>query len=153
MLPIYPSVLSEWPGRTTAALPAAYRQVSRHLEGWKGVPLDAPTCPADEWVARKLTDEEGGFRTVPVAAHWAYESGGRRWTAYSPTQELLAGNPPVTLVDEHHVAWLDAAADGGLVASARHETTGEPLTVRARRVVLAAGTLENTRLYAARWTA
>lgn len=142
-------ILAAWPRAVRERLPDAYAHVERHLSQWKGSGLDAPTCAADVALARALPNLGEPFRIVPTAAYWVTGNGQKTWQAYRPIDRVLSSRQeqPV-LIDGHRVLWVEEHGRRGFGVVALHEETLKPLTITAERIILAAGTLENTRLFA-----
>jgi hypothetical protein len=155
VLPIHRSILdSSWPSPVRKLLPDAMSEVESYLSDWKGRPLDEPTCRADALLAERARAEEGGFRTVPLAARQTAGAGARP-VAYNPTDQLLSQSGcegrkagQMTVIADYRVLWIGASAGSGIVARAERSSDGSVLEIRAEEIVLAAGTLENTRIYA-----
>jgi hypothetical protein len=160
VLPIHTSVLTFWPEALRQLLPAAVSQVERYLRDWKGRPLDEPTCLADAILAERALAEEGGFRTVPLAARPGVVGGDKRLVAYNPAYRLMSQHGEILprggegeagcqmkVLDNCKVLWIESCAGPRFVVHARRPE-GSVLQIRAQEVVLAAGTLENTRIYA-----
>jgi choline dehydrogenase-like flavoprotein len=148
-LPIEPWALASWPASVVADLtgswhggPSLYDRVSARLLG----------SPGDHGLDG---EKVGGLllRTTPEALR--HDPGDpRRWSAYSPldawrdpvTGEPLAERPGCRLVTGAEVLEVLHDSAGCHGVRVRQRPGGEVVTVRAADVVLAAGTLENTRL-------
>lgn len=159
-LPIEPGALTEpwWPGPVICDLceswrgeVSLYQRIQRRLSEWRAQGADAPHGLVDDVSAREL----GSLwlrRTPRAIRHCTADS--RRWRAYTPLDSWraplsgrAAGHPPgVRLVP--HAQVQRVIVHGGKVASVaiRHGVTGEQAEIAAPIVVLAAGTMENSRL-------
>ncbi|WP_435128974.1 GMC oxidoreductase [Actinacidiphila sp. bgisy144] len=144
-LPIEPWALADgsWPAEVVADLtmprngePPLYDSVVADLEKWAGGPL----CAGRGF-------ELGGRRFTEVPRAVLAEEGSPRWRAWSPLEDLHDPERPGAVsvrCDLQVVAVVtgpDGAARGVLV-----EHDGERTVIGAGRVVLAAGTVENSRL-------
>jgi choline dehydrogenase-like flavoprotein len=148
VLPIEPWALVSWPAAVVADLtgswrggPSLYDRVTARLLGATGSEDD------DEKVAG-LT-----LRPTPEALR-RDPADPQRWHAYSPldawrdpvTGEPHRDRPGCRLLTGAEVLEVLHDPAGCHGVRARQRSTGEVFTVRARDVVLAAGTLENSRL-------
>ncbi|MFI5906729.1 GMC oxidoreductase [Dactylosporangium sp. NPDC051541] len=139
-------VRADWPAPIAARLPRLYERTERRLADWKGAALDEPTCPADVALAGLPSLTGQPFRIVPTAAFWHAGPSGPVWRAFSPIDEI--DHPEVTIIEGRRVVEVEAARGDGLEVVSLDEVTGEPLRTTAHTVVLAAGTLETTRIFA-----
>jgi choline dehydrogenase-like flavoprotein len=146
-------VLDNWPSAVAARLPDDYASVEGYLTAWKGAALDKPTCPADANLAQALSHCDPPFRVVPIAATIADQEK-RTWRAYSPVEPLIerisSGSTcsvVPALIENQRVLWIEKSA-GRLAVMAMSETTAGRQRITADKIALAAGTLENTRIFA-----
>jgi choline dehydrogenase-like flavoprotein len=148
-LPLPEEVLGSWPEHVRRLLPDAYGSVERRLEAWKGAPLDRPECPADVKLSGTLSGSGEPFRVVPTAAYWHTGPESSIWRAYSPMDQLLTKPAKgFTLVDSRRVLWVEERRGRGFAVVSSDELTRATHMTTAKKVVLAAGTLENTRIFA-----
>jgi choline dehydrogenase-like flavoprotein len=138
-VPIEPWALNEesWPPSVVAELTTC----------WRGGPslYERVTKELTEWADGPLTTDRGfalgrhRFTEAPKAVRES--AAGARWRAYSPLDDWPESVP---LVCGHHAVAVVTDQDG--VAGLVVERAGERVTIDARRIVLAAGTIENSRL-------
>jgi choline dehydrogenase-like flavoprotein len=142
ILPIEPWALAEpwWPQDVVQDLtsswrdgPGLYQRLQADLDEWRG--RQEPVTPAITIGDAKLAAVPQAIRKLPDG----------RFAAYSPT-EACAGRPGVRLIPNAEV--LSTEMRGSVVRGVRVATPGErqPQTIRAETVVLAASTIENSRL-------
>ncbi len=119
-----------------------YDQVRADLTSWKGERLTGTTDPL----------QVGPFALLPTpqaARPHVVEDGSRRWRAYSPadhwTEGGLAGSGSVEIRSDTEVLAV-VVRNGRSTGVLARPAGGLPVAVRARAVVLAAGTIESTRL-------
>jgi len=149
-----------WPHQVVTTLlgdgPGSYASALEDLARWRGCPLDARQSASDEPIRDALnavwTDTPVGV--VPQAARTRYTTDSRSWEAYSP---LLSWGG--TGLPRYHSAALPPIVYGMQAEALLIDRGGRPtgvvlrgsagrVSISAGTVVLAAGTLENTRLYA-----
>lgn len=133
--------LDEWPAPIAGALRDEwYPSVEHDLAGWAGCPLDTPR-EADTELRNRLVARTGieQWQLVPRAVR--REAG--RWRAYTPLDRWRDGPHPPDLLVAGSV--VEVLADSDRVTGVRLENG---TAVSAPRVLLAAGTLETTRLVA-----
>lgn len=160
-IPINEKVLRRrWPHRVVEDLlgedPGSYAAVLRDLTEWRGAPVTTEQNPSDLGVAASWNSAvpEVPVAPVPQAGRCADTAQGRQFWVYSP---LLAwrgqglarhrGLELPTIVHGLQALSLLTGADGVTGALFRLRD-GAVRTIMADVVVLAAGTLENTRLFA-----
>ncbi|HEX6870560.1 MAG TPA: FAD-dependent monooxygenase [Micromonosporaceae bacterium] len=161
VLPVHRRVLAErWPYRVVATLlgdgPGSYAAVLRELDQWRAVPVGTAQCASDDRISRAWNALQPAtpVSVVPQAGRSSDTGAGRRYWVYSPLlawrQEGLhrhRGIPLPTIAHDLQAAHL--LLDGDRVTGAVFRLPdGTTRTVTAEVVVLAAGALENTRLYA-----
>lgn len=147
-----------WPAAVTRDLIDAgdgglYGQVEQDLRNWVGGPLDQARTPGEsalrDWVAAL---GYGEVRHAPLAARNTGAPHTGELPAYSPlhvwADEVALGNPLPDVLTDREVVAVEVAGGRvtGLVVRHRHGGTEE--RVPCERVVLAAGTVQNTRLVA-----
>jgi hypothetical protein len=144
-LPVEPWALepSSWPPEVIAELtdawhggPSLYDRVIADLEKWMGGPLTS---------GREFLLGDRRFTEVPRAVLAAENSS--RWRAWSPL-ELWPGERQtgtVSVLCDHQVVTVTSGPEGA-VSGVVIENDGRRTVIEARRVVLAAGTIENSRL-------
>ena len=143
VLPLDPWALAEpwWPAEIVSDLteswnsgPSLYDRVLSDVDQWRGGPA-LPETSIDV-AGRHL-------RTVPQAIR---NLAGGRFKAYSPRDRLASAGAAVRLWTGAEV--LEVLTEGGAVCGVRVVMDGSPgvHTIRTRTVVLAGGTVENSRL-------
>ncbi|WP_170305167.1 GMC oxidoreductase [Kitasatospora viridis] len=138
-LPIEPWALAgSWPDSVVADLtgswrggPPLYESVAAQLRQWAGSPAGAAQ-PSHPLVGRE-------FAEAPKAVRQADQGG--RWRAYSPLDDWP--DSVELACDSHAVA---VQVEAGRVTGLLVERAGERQLLGAGRVVLAAGTVESSRL-------
>jgi choline dehydrogenase-like flavoprotein len=161
VLPVKDSVLdAAWPRATAERLKGdragSYARVMRDLGEWKGVSLESAACESDITLSRALNGYPSlpDFSPVPQASTSTCLGGPRLWFVYSPLLSWrhrgLARFEELRLPDIYTDAQaLSLDLDGTRVVGARFAMSdGRIAAIHASVVVLAAGTLETTRLYA-----
>jgi len=161
VLPISRRMLTErWPRPVVDELfgdgPGSYAAALRDLERWRGEPLDAAQCGSDEklWVTLGELWPDTPLAVVPQVGRSVDSPLGRQFWVYSP---LLAwqgtglhryrGTELPTIAPGLQA--LRLLTDGDRVTGALFGVPGGGTrTIGTDVVVLAAGVLENTRLYA-----
>jgi hypothetical protein len=139
----------EWPKEIVANLvdkwddgPSLYARIAHDLAAWAG----EATCRPHQM---GITVGDYAFIPTPHAVRMA-EPGGR-WTAYTPlmnwrkhADEGTADDASIPIFPDCHVLGIKVRA--GTVTGVRVIGGGEVVDIHAPRVVLAAGTIENSRL-------
>lgn len=142
VLPIEPWALTaaDWPQDVVRDLvdtwddgPSLYGRVRERLAAWSS---EGAVDPSETPVVR-IGDR--AFRRTPQAVRSAGRGG--RWRAYSPLEHLT---DDTRLYCDCHV--LGVLTRGGETVGVRVRQHGEVREIRAPRVVLAAGTVESSRL-------
>ncbi|CAM5290335.1 MULTISPECIES: FAD-binding protein [Streptomyces] len=144
-LPVEPWALepASWPPEVIAELtdawqggPSLYDRVVADLERWMGGPLTSE---------REFQLGDRRFTEVPRAVLAAGNS--PRWRAWSPLELRPGEQQPgtVSVLCDHQVVAVTSGPDGA-VSGVVAENDGRRTVIEARRVVLAAGTIENSRL-------
>lgn len=156
VLPMDPWALADgspWPADLMSGN-RLYEEVERDLTQWSGRPLDGVRSATEE----SLLD---WFRSIgcptaqrtPLAVQRFATESGPRWRAYNPLYAGTAHAPAVHDVEAVRIVTgaraVHVALHAGTVeALLEDRATGAVRAVRADAVVLAAGTIENTRLVA-----
>jgi choline dehydrogenase-like flavoprotein len=151
-LPLEPWALCEpwWPADVIRDLtvswrggPSLYDRVGAELAAWRAA--GGNFQPADDLPLGPYV-----LRETPQAAR-GIAAGGERWDAYTPAEHFADGGTPsvrvLTRMEVLGVLVRDGAAAGALV----RDESGAVREITADRTVLAAGTIENTRLVAQAW--
>jgi hypothetical protein len=160
VLPVDPDLLcSRWPGAVASRLmgagPGSYAETRRELEEWRGQPLTDPQSANDLAVIERLAElwPHTPLAVPPQAGRSSFSASLRSWSVYSPLLawrgEGLARHRDLrmpTIV--HDLQALTLVTYRGRVTGVRFRSPDGQRTLSAQQVVLAAGTLESTRLYA-----
>ncbi len=147
-----------WPRAVTRELFGAdggglYASVEQDLADWVGGPLDRARTETEghlrEWAAGL---GYGAVRHAPLAARDTGAPGTGELPAYSPLytwpDEAARGNPLPDLLTDREVVAVRLRRGRVAGLDVRHRRSGVADFVPCARVVLAAGTIENTRLVA-----
>ncbi|GAB3066718.1 oxidoreductase [Micromonospora schwarzwaldensis] len=141
-LPIENWALESWPVGVTHDLtaewlggPSLYHRVSEELTKWSGYDITDPPG-----TGRRIAFGDYEFGPVPQAVVSRADG---RWQAYSPLGQWKDGGKP-RLVPDCRV--LGVIISDGRAVGVRAETESGITEFRADRVVLAGGTVENSRL-------
>lgn len=147
-----------WPPAVTRELLGSghgglYREVERELRDWAGGPLDRTRTASESYLHEWVTAlGYGGVRPAPLAARHVDGQHVGDLPAYSPlhawTEELARGHPLPDVLAEREVVAVRLARGQVVGLDVRHRHGGSAEFVPGERVVLAAGTIENTRLVA-----
>ncbi|MFI6527669.1 GMC oxidoreductase [Streptomyces uncialis] len=145
-LPIEPYALADWPAAVRERLgepdgTGLYGQVGEELERWTGRALLTPLDERESALLDTVRGRGYGDATVtPRAVRVLGDDprGESLWEAYSP----VGGVPAAFVRDRWPVQDLVPAPDGTVEVRA----TGGAESIRARAVVLCAGTVHNARL-------
>ena len=157
-LPIEPWALAEpwWPAEVIADLrdswlggDSLYQRVERDLDSWRAG--GSESAPAEETHAGAIAGL--ALRATPAAVRPS-ALGPDRWHAYSPLDAWRDPDtgerrrPPAGIKIYSNMEVLHIHTRNGAVSSVltRCRATGARFSIKASRVVLAAGTLENSRL-------
>ncbi|MFH8791777.1 GMC oxidoreductase [Streptomyces sp. NPDC017941] len=147
-LPIEPYALADWPAAVRGRLgepggSGLYGEVWEELERWTGRALLTPLDDRESALLDTVRSRGYGDATVtPRAVRVLGDgpSGESAWEAYSP----VGGLPAASVRDRWPVEDLVPAPDGTVEV----RVAGGAESVRARAVVLCAGTVHNARLLA-----
>ncbi|WP_433652908.1 FAD-binding protein [Micromonospora zamorensis] len=161
VMPINETVLRQrWPHQVVEELhsdgPGSYAGVLRDLAEWRGEPVTTAQTASDTGVQAAWNDvlDELPVAPVPQIGRYADSDSGRQYWVYSPLMAWRGDGVPryhglalPTIV--HGLQALHLVTDHDAVTGAAFRLPdGTTRTITADTVVLAAGALENTRLYA-----
>lgn len=140
-----------WPSQVVADLAGApgraglYELVESQLTAWAGAPLDAARGDADAALATLLTGVVAG-RVLNVPRAVRETTAG--WSAYTPLESWRRLSERRRLHADAEALALLVRGGRGVEVRTCDSRSGSTSVVEAAHVVLAAGTLENTRLVA-----
>ncbi|GAA3659533.1 oxidoreductase [Nonomuraea antimicrobica] len=142
-----------WPA-ALGADEGLYQEIERELTAWSGQSLQAPRSDTEESLLEWFSDSiRTDVERTPLAVQRFATDAGPRWRAFSPlyagwgAAATAADSPTVRLRTGARAISLEAHRDG-LRALLHDPGAAKPRWTTADAVVLAAGTVENTRLVA-----
>jgi choline dehydrogenase-like flavoprotein len=142
---------SSWP--RPLATGDLYESTERDLRAWAGHRLDSVRSPTEEaFLSWARTVVASHAAAAPLAVQRFETESGPRWRAYSPLYAAsgiapaVRDQPDISILAESRALTLDLT--GQRPAALLADAHGQRRTVAADAVVLAAGTIENTRLVA-----
>lgn len=145
---------ASWPNGLAHGGQQLYEQVERELANWCGHGLQAPRSATEDSLLDWL--RAAGYpraERAPLAVQHFQSPRGPRWRAYSPLYAGTANTPAAR--DQREVAIVTGQRVLAVHQDSRRPlavvedgTSGQPRTLTADAIVLAGGTIENTRLVA-----
>jgi hypothetical protein len=130
-----------------------YSHYENQLTAWKGSPLSEPTCDYEKSMLALMSTSDG-WMLVPQASKSAFINGERRWSVYTPlsawknssSDQVRTDSLPKILCGMLAEKITQCKDKSIFEIDCNHIEMGH-VKLKAKEVVLAAGTLESTRLY------